>query len=71
MAPTAPAKKKRDFDPRKFLATIGEGRKVVAFPKKQQSSRRGTRLTQSSTSRKARLDSLSYPRLARKRPWAY
>src|SRR2546429_4092497 len=35
MAPTAPAKKKRDFDPKKFLATIGEGRKVVAFPKKQ------------------------------------
>ena len=28
-------KKKRDFDPRKFLATIGEGRKIVAFPKKQ------------------------------------
>src|ERR1035437_4715989 len=28
-------KKKRDFDPREFLATIGEGRKVVAFPKKQ------------------------------------
>src|SRR6202795_2715490 len=35
MAPTVPAKKKRDFDPRKFLATIGEGRKVVVFPKKQ------------------------------------
>src|SRR5712691_9140472 len=35
MAPTVPAKKKCDFDPRKFLATIGEGRKVVAFPKKQ------------------------------------
>jgi CRP/FNR family cyclic AMP-dependent transcriptional regulator len=34
-APTMSAKKKRDFDPRKFLATIGEGRKVVAFPKKQ------------------------------------
>ena len=34
MAPTVPANKKRDFDPRKFLATIGEGRKVVAFPKK-------------------------------------
>jgi len=33
--PTALAKKNRDFDPRKFLATIGEGRKVVAFPKKQ------------------------------------
>jgi CRP-like cAMP-binding protein len=28
-------KKKRDFDPKTFLATIGEGRKVVAFPKKQ------------------------------------
>jgi CRP/FNR family cyclic AMP-dependent transcriptional regulator len=26
---------RRDFDPRKFLATIGEGRKVVALPKKQ------------------------------------
>jgi CRP-like cAMP-binding protein len=34
MAPT-PAKKKRDFDPKKFLATIGEGRRVVSFPKKQ------------------------------------
>jgi CRP/FNR family transcriptional regulator, cyclic AMP receptor protein len=27
--------KKTEFDPKKFLATIGEGRKVVAFPKKQ------------------------------------
>jgi CRP-like cAMP-binding protein len=35
MAPSVPAKKKRDFDPRKFLATIGEGRKVVAFAEKQ------------------------------------
>ena len=35
MAPTVPAKKERDFDPKKFLATIGEGRKVVVFPKKQ------------------------------------
>src|ERR1700732_3181051 len=35
MAPPVLVKKKRDFDPRKFLATIGEGRKVVAFPKKQ------------------------------------
>jgi hypothetical protein len=26
---------RRDFDPKTFLATIGEGRKVVAFPKKQ------------------------------------
>jgi CRP-like cAMP-binding protein len=30
-----PGKRKRDFDPKQFLATIGEGRKVVAFLKKQ------------------------------------
>jgi CRP-like cAMP-binding protein len=35
VSPTNSAKKRRDFDPKKFLATIGEGRKVVAFPKKQ------------------------------------
>jgi len=35
MARTAPTKKKPDFDPRQFLATIGDGRKVVTFPKKQ------------------------------------
>ncbi len=34
IAPTGPVKKRRDFDPRKFLATIGEGRKAVAFPNK-------------------------------------
>jgi len=30
-----PARKTRDFDPKEFLATIGEGRKVVVFPRKQ------------------------------------
>jgi len=35
MGPRAAAKKSRDFDPRAFLATIGEGRKVVSFPEKQ------------------------------------
>jgi CRP/FNR family transcriptional regulator, cyclic AMP receptor protein len=35
MAPTVAAKQKRDFDPKNFLATIGEGRKVVAFAKRQ------------------------------------
>jgi CRP/FNR family cyclic AMP-dependent transcriptional regulator len=35
MTQTLPVRKKRDFDPRTFLATIGEGRTVVAFPKKQ------------------------------------
>jgi CRP/FNR family cyclic AMP-dependent transcriptional regulator len=29
------AKKKREFDPNTFLATIGEGRKILAVPKKQ------------------------------------
>src|ERR1700693_4535155 len=35
MGPRAAAKKRRDFDPNAFLATIGEGRKIVSFPKKQ------------------------------------
>ena len=36
MAPaTKSARKKRAFDPMEFLATIGAGRKVVPFPKKQ------------------------------------
>ncbi len=30
-----PAKSNRVFDPKEFLATIGEGRKVVSFPKKE------------------------------------
>jgi CRP/FNR family transcriptional regulator, cyclic AMP receptor protein len=33
--PVMGVKKKRDFDPHAFLATIGEGRKFVLFPKKQ------------------------------------
>jgi CRP/FNR family transcriptional regulator, cyclic AMP receptor protein len=35
MASTTLGKKNNNFDPKKFLASIGEGRKVVAFPKKQ------------------------------------
>jgi CRP/FNR family transcriptional regulator, cyclic AMP receptor protein len=35
MTPRATAKKKSDFDPHAFLAIIGEGRKVLAFPRKQ------------------------------------
>jgi len=34
LVPTVP-QKKSSFDPKNFLATIGEGRKVVAFVKKQ------------------------------------
>ena len=33
--PSKSDKKVREFDPKKFLATIGAGRKVVAFTKKQ------------------------------------
>ena len=33
--PAVPVRKKTRFDPWKFLATIGEGRKFVLFPKKQ------------------------------------
>ena len=32
---TVTARRKRDFDPYAFLATIGAGRKSVLFPKKQ------------------------------------
>jgi len=35
MGPRLAAKKRRDFDPHAFLATIGEGRKLVLFPEKQ------------------------------------
>jgi CRP-like cAMP-binding protein len=35
MGAHAAAKKRRDFDPYAFLATLGEGRKIVQFAKKQ------------------------------------
>ena len=35
MAFVASAKKKRDFDPKNYLATIGESRKAMLFPKKE------------------------------------
>ena len=35
IAPTTLAKNDRAFDPKKFLATIGEGRKVLAIAKKE------------------------------------
>ncbi len=34
MAPTRSAKRQREFEPKTFLATIGEGRKVLAHPRK-------------------------------------
>jgi CRP/FNR family transcriptional regulator, cyclic AMP receptor protein len=35
MTPVTMTKKRREFDPHEFLATIGEGRKFVLFPKKR------------------------------------
>jgi CRP/FNR family transcriptional regulator, cyclic AMP receptor protein len=35
VTPIALAKMKREFDPNTFLATIGEGRKIMAVPKRQ------------------------------------
>jgi CRP/FNR family transcriptional regulator, cyclic AMP receptor protein len=35
MKPVALSKRLRNFDPESFLATIGSGRKIAAFPKKQ------------------------------------
>jgi CRP-like cAMP-binding protein len=35
ISPNIAAKTRRDFDPHAFLATIGEGRKIVLFSKKQ------------------------------------
>src|SRR5271154_6848711 len=35
MTPSPTARNKHDFDPHVFLATIGEGRKFVLFPKKR------------------------------------
>jgi CRP/FNR family cyclic AMP-dependent transcriptional regulator len=35
MARVIGAKKSREFDPNRFLATVGDGRKMVAIPKKQ------------------------------------
>jgi CRP/FNR family transcriptional regulator, cyclic AMP receptor protein len=35
ISPAKSAKKEHDFDPKKFLATIGDGRRVVTFRKKE------------------------------------
>ena len=35
MSPGAIAKKSREFDPEVLLATVGEARKAMLFPKKQ------------------------------------
>jgi CRP-like cAMP-binding protein len=35
MTPVAAAKRRREFDPRTFLSTIDDGRKIVTLPKKQ------------------------------------
>ena len=54
MGPRAAAKKRREFDPHAFLATIGEGRKSVLFQRKQESLRKGMPLMQCFISRPVR-----------------
>src|ERR1700724_443391 len=41
LMPGMPAKKVDDFDPKKFLATIGEGRTEVAFLRKEMIFKQG------------------------------
>lgn len=43
MTPIAPTKMKREFDPNTFLATIGEGRRLLVAPQKQMIFTQGDR----------------------------
>ncbi len=55
MTPVALTKKAREFDPYTFLATIGDGRKFLAVPKKKTwCSLKETGRTLSSTSKPAK-----------------
>ena len=72
MGAVKPAKKEESFDPRKFLATIGEGRKVVhvSSGRIQFSSKAMPRML-SFTFRRVRSAFQLFPRAARKRRWEY
>ena len=54
ISPSIAAKKRRDFDPHAFLATIGEGRKFVLFRRNKQSLPKGRPLMRCFISRRAR-----------------
>jgi len=71
MASTTSAKNDRDFDPKKFLATIGEGRRVVTFPKKKPIFAQGDAADAVFYIQEAKFDSQSYPRLAGSNLGAY
>jgi len=47
-------RKNREFDPNTFLATIGEGRKILTFAKQQGIFAQGDQRTRSFISRKAK-----------------
>ena len=66
MARTAPARKNKNFDPRTFLATIGDGRKVVLVPKKQSIFSQGDAADAVFYIQMGKSDLVWYPRLARK-----
>ena len=65
------AKKADNFDPKKFLATIGEGRTEVAFLRKETIFKQGDDADAVFYVRKEKSALLSFPRVARKRPSAY
>jgi hypothetical protein len=54
MSPIAAARKRLNFDPNRFLATMGEGRKFVLFQKKQTLFPKGISLTRCFISTPAR-----------------
>ena len=57
ISPSLVAKKKRDFDPHAFLATIGEGRKSLLFRQKQGIFAQGMPRMRCSISRRAKQNS--------------
>ncbi len=69
--PTKSGTNRRDFDPKKFLATIGEGRKVVAFLKKQTIFSQGDAVDAVFYIQESRVRLTVVSRLGRKQLWAY
>jgi hypothetical protein len=54
-------KEKLPFDPKEFLAKVGEGKTISKYRKEQIVSRKDRSRTRFSTSRKARSNSPSFP----------
>jgi hypothetical protein len=54
MKAAVPAKKKCEFDPKAFLATIGDGRKRLTFSARKMIFAQGTQRTLSSISKEVK-----------------